>query len=529
MDGLAIAAVLSEITPQLEGARVQAVKSPRPGVFILSLRARSTVRLLIAPQQAMIHATSLRWDRTGPPSPFVMLLRKRLRSARLRSIRQDGWDRVVRLSWAPRDPSGEEGPLQLIAELLGPHGNLVLAEGGRIVAAWRARGRIRPGVPYRPPPRQDQLDPAGIEGTQLAPFLLADDPARALVRSVDGLGAETAARLLAESGDPAALAAALRRMAADARALDPCVDKQGHSGVSPVPARCATESPLSAAMDQQLAAALQSTQDERDAQAARRALRQAATRLRRTRARVSRWLEAADSRALRQTADLLMTHASRIPRGAEHAELEEPLTGQRVLVPLDRSLTPIEQAQRLYRRARRIERGRPVAEGRLERLDAQIDQLQTALADLEAGHTPPAQALQRQPLPHAGRTDPGRSKGSRTIGGYAVEVGRSAADNDALLRRARPQDLWLHVVGAAGAHVIVHRSDRRPIPNDVVRDAARLAMQHSKKRAEARAQVHVAEVRHVRKPRGAPPGLVRLTQADTLTVSVEPGGGTDAP
>jgi len=51
-------------------------------------------------------------------------------------------------------------------------------------------------------------------------------------------------------------------------------------------------------------------------------------------------------------------------------------------------------------------------------------------------------------------------------------------------------------------------------------------VRHSKLRGERRAEVTVAEVRNVRKPKGAPPGLVRVVEADTLTVSMDPGRPT---
>jgi predicted ribosome quality control (RQC) complex YloA/Tae2 family protein len=457
-----------------------------------------------------------------------MLLRKRLRGARLESIEQQRWDRVVRLRFAGHDTAAAS-PLILVAELLGTHGNLVLVEQDRVLAAWRSTARVVPGRRYQPPPEQSKRDPGAVTATELTSVLGSSKPERELVRQVDGLGPATARRLLSRYSDPASLAAALRRVAAEIRSPDPRTER-GTEGsrawISSALSDGDRADSVSEAQDRELLAARETETVDLARQAARRRLQRSQERIERTRQRVQRWLDAADSDGIRRAADLLMTHASAIPRGASQVTLEDPSTGETVDIALDPADTPIAHAQSLYRRARRIERGLPRATARLRQLTEDAEAIRTALNDLDAGRITPATAEQRASAP---RASDGAGGSPRTIGGYRVEVGRSATENDAILRRANPHDLWLHVQGAAGAHVIVHRGDRRPVPDPVIRAAAALAMTHSKKRNEARAQVHVTEVRHVRKPKGAPPGLVRLTQADTLTVRNEPGGGAHAP
>ena len=531
MDGLAIAAALSEIAPLIEGAQIQAVKEPTRGVIVLSLRtrSRSTVRLLMAPRHAALHLTELRFPPSHRASPFVMLLRKQLRGARIAEVRQDGWDRIVRLSCASRDVVGGGEPLQLIAELVGVHGNVILAQGGTILASWRGRTRLQIGASYQPVTSQPKLDPAQITDVQLASALLSSDPARELMRRVDGLGMTTATQLLERVDTPGELAGAIRRLAADATQPEPGFDpERGIASFSSAVGDAPPTDSFSDALDRALGAALERRREEAELRLARRHVERARAANRRARERIQRWIGAADSLTARHHADLLMTHAREIPRGAARVDLEDPADGRTVSIDLDPAITPMEQAQLLYRRARRIERGLPQAQARLQRLHVAAEAIDRMLEDLSAGVIPPSSAIERAAPERAPQRPGAGSSAPRILDGYTIEVGRSAAENDALLRRAKAHDLWLHVEGAAGAHVIIHRKDRQPIPSAVVHEAARLAVLHSKKRHEARAQVHVAEARHVRKPKGAPPGLVRLTEADTLTVSVDAGGGASA-
>jgi hypothetical protein len=108
--------------------------------------------------------------------------------------------------------------------------------------------------------------------------------------------------------------------------------------------------------------------------------------------------------------------------------------------------------------------------------------------------------------------------------GTPLLVGKGGADNDALtLHTARPHDVFFHVKDSVGAHVIAVRpSKRTPLDPRVHIDAALLAAHFSSQRGEAVVDVQWCERRHLRKRKGAPPGLVELTQERVLPVRLEP-------
>jgi predicted ribosome quality control (RQC) complex YloA/Tae2 family protein len=103
-----------------------------------------------------------------------------------------------------------------------------------------------------------------------------------------------------------------------------------------------------------------------------------------------------------------------------------------------------------------------------------------------------------------------------------VLVGRTAGDNDRLtFQLASQRDFWLHVAGTPGSHVIVRNpGGLETLPRETLRFAARLAAVHSKSKGGGQVSVHVARVRDVRKPRGAPPGQVTLQRFRSVRVSL---------
>ena len=110
------------------------------------------------------------------------------------------------------------------------------------------------------------------------------------------------------------------------------------------------------------------------------------------------------------------------------------------------------------------------------------------------------------------------SRGSSTPAAIAaptrleIWVGRSDEANDVLTTRlARGKDLFFHLDGAPGSHVILRTEGRDDPPNESVLDACELAVHFSKQKNAGRADVHVVPIKNVKKPKGAKRGLVYVT------------------
>lgn len=107
------------------------------------------------------------------------------------------------------------------------------------------------------------------------------------------------------------------------------------------------------------------------------------------------------------------------------------------------------------------------------------------------------------------------------LDGWTVLVGKRAADNDELtFRIAEPRDFWLHVADYSGSHVVIRNPDDVDAPpREVLERAAQLAAFYSKAQtARGKIEVHLCRAADVRKPRGAPAGLVELRRWDSLRV-----------
>jgi len=98
-------------------------------------------------------------------------------------------------------------------------------------------------------------------------------------------------------------------------------------------------------------------------------------------------------------------------------------------------------------------------------------------------------------------------------------VGRSAKENEAItFGVAKSRDVWLHVQGYQGSHVIV-RSQGREVPFDTVLFAARLAAGFSKAKESGTVPVDYTERKNVWRVKGGAPGAVHMAHQKTVYVT----------
>jgi predicted ribosome quality control (RQC) complex YloA/Tae2 family protein len=104
--------------------------------------------------------------------------------------------------------------------------------------------------------------------------------------------------------------------------------------------------------------------------------------------------------------------------------------------------------------------------------------------------------------------------------GIDILVGLDDESNDKLtLKTGHANDLWFHVSGSPGSHVILRcgESENETEKADL-KDAAALAAWFSKMRYGGNVTVNYCLLKNVTKPRGAKPGTVSIRKAKKIKV-----------
>ena len=265
----------------------------------------------------------------------------------------------------------------------------------------------------------------------------------------------------------------------------------------------------------------------------REALEGREARLRRRVEALERELEEGeDPEDLRETANLILARLGEVPRGESSAELED-FDGGRRTVELDPTLSPSENADRYYERAKKRERARekiPAEIRRARRERERVEEARRGLGDRTgapgeeeadrlwelAGGRPE----ERGPSPEEEQRLPYRVL--ETSGGLEVRVGKGAKSNEELtFHHSHTEDVWMHARQVPGAHVILRWGHREgnPPKRDLL-EAAVAAAVHSDARHSGTVAVDWTRRKYVRSPRKSPPGLV--VPRNIQTVFVEP-------
>ena len=568
MDGLTIGFAAREINAALLGGRVDKITQPEKDTVIMLVRAGNTnYRLLLcaSPNNARCHFTTQNFPNPLEPPTFCMLLRKQLMGGRILSVKQVGGDRVVYIDIDVVDELGDHVLRRLILEVMGRHSNLILVDGNdRILEAARhvnaemSRVRqIQPGLTYAAPPAQDKVSPDQVTAEELLARLTAqgDVPlAKALGASVTGLSNPTAKELAFRVLDPGVdrtgdlngisqrLADLLRRLPdmASPRVL---IDDNGDAlDVFAFPY-------LGQAVDHQKEFATQSEALERyfgarDAQD--RISQKSASMVRLLKGQIERCekklalqeeelASAARMEEYRIMGELINANLWQLHKGQPQAELDNfyDENGGKLMIPMDIQLTPVQNAQRYFKKYQKARSARETAAEQKEKTLAELDYLEGALLDV--GKCVGESELEeiREELARTGyvkrntnrrqqralpKSKPYRYQSSD---GIEIHVGKNAAQNDRLTTGARPNETWLHAKDMPGSHVIIRQEGE--IPDTTLMQAAILAAWYSKGQRSSMVPIDYTLKRYVKKPGGAAPGMVIYTNQHTLYMTVNEG------
>ena len=503
--------------------------------------------------------------RHGAGSTLARQLQYGLRGLTLTTLQQPPWERVVQLAFSKRP--GDPVERRLVLELMGRHSNLFLLDAGdRIMAMGRQvkprQSRVRPlgcGDHYSPPPPAPGRLPDGQESAatwqahlQRAPLSLAP----ALWQGYSGVSPGLARQLCDAAGIDATLSVtalspsrwqALYRQwqlwlaALETRQFQ--FHPEGDQGYRVWPVAQGRPQPTDVP-DRSVGLALAAfhgrhlhrARQQRDQQRLLQILRKAMAREQRQREDVQHRLTAvADHITLQRRADRLMCCPDLQRSGFTTLSVADPMGGPRESVSLDPETSVLANAQRLYRKARKLRRSRQVLEPRLAHHGQRLARLESAHDQflLHWSSAPPdqQQALLEELEDELRELDLVRSRSavspvvpapSRPLqlyspGGLRLLVGRNNRQNDRIsIQEARRGDLWFHAQETPGSHVVLKVGEATGADEGDLQAAADLAAYFSRARGNSTVAVVSTETRHLQRIPGAGPGVLRFRASRVL-------------
>lgn len=575
VDAFCLYALIQEAQAILPGCKISRAEQPdRWSLILVCQRRRGPGGLLLCvkPGAPRVELLSSPHDIPHVPSRFGDLATSRIKGALVEAVEQLGLERIVALHL--KGGSAPEAAMTLYAEMLGPRSNLVLVDrtSGTIIDRLRSSpggAKVRalgPDEAYRPPFDRGRIDPSTVgehEFVELVRSRLDEgiEPARVLMTCFTGFSQLMAAELVARAGlpshdSPGPRALLLWKPFCDliARVASGDFEPRLLLGNDGQPSGLAAFSLVTVPAERQIpystmSEAAHAYHASRDLSAEDGALR--ARLLRRLKGEITRAerlsAKLADEATIYKDADLharkgqlLVANSAKIRRGQREIRLRDfgNPAQEDLQIELDPARSVDENAKRYFSLHRKAKRGAEIVRGRLAEVEGRLTKLRRltmeaegtkGLGELERIEAALVPLARRLPARDRGRSSASKAEGPeprtfRSSDGLPILVGRSGPGNDRLTwRLARPHDLWFHVQGSPGSHVVVRLNKGKPVPSRTLREAAQLAAYYSRARGQVKVPVDYALRKYLRKPKAAAPGVVLLSQEKTIVVHPDPG------
>ncbi len=551
-DALTLSVLRQEFADTLVGGKITKLYQPEKDELVLFVFNKQTYKLLISANANVnrIHITEMPTDNPKVAPSFCMLLRKYITNATITAVNQMPYERVLEFCLQVSDELGYKNEMKLIFELTGKTSNVILTDGSYMILDsikhlpqdLNASRIIMAGAKYAFFAPQNKIEPFDIP--RVREFLSSCHlPLRkTLPETLLGVSQTTVNEILfgIDEDDHSMVnnELVLQRLALYRDNLlnpRPCVVMNNGSPIEVCPFDYRSQKgeklffdSLNKAHDNYFYL-LDKTQRFRDkAKSVSTVVKNAVSRTEKKLAVQRQTLaETQDREVYKQYGDLILSNLWNI-HGGDSLTCINYYDNATVTIPLDRQLTPQQNAQAYYRKYRKLKSSFEHNTILVEENSKLLEYLLTIKENLRFCTEPDDLQQIREELSALGLIREKQSAKKKNenavkplcynLHGYSVYVGKNNIQNNYVtFRIAKADDMWLHTQKIHSSHVIIVRKDGE-IPNEVIEEAAQICAYYSQAKAGNKIPVDYTLRQNVKKPNKAPLGFVVYDTYRTILV-----------
>lgn len=554
-DGIVAAAVAMELDRACAQGKIEKIYQPDKDELVFHIHTpAANLKLYLSSNPSHPGIFLIPESPVNPQEPgsFCMLLRKHLLGGRISSIRQVDSERIIEILLETRDEMNFRANKKLIVEIMGKHSNIILLDmdKGRIIDIIKrvpldvSRDRqLLPGLEYDYPPDRHKISFRMVTRPLMDQISATGDPAEALLSEIQGFSPQIAQEVagLADSQKRFEWIASLNERLASGK-LAPMVflDREN----APMDFHVVPLRRYESAATLNFQTVSQAIHYYYTNKASTDRLRQKSAGLQKTVSAAMKknllkqkriredLLQAEEDEKYRIYGELLTANLHQLQPGSTVASVLNYYDGTTVEIPLDKRLTPPQNAQSYYKKYNKSKRSISEKTRMLAETQAENEYLNSVLVFLDITKDPAVMDAIRDELMETGYLrnkkeslpKPRKQKGKATPfryvteDGFVVLVGRNNNENDEItFRLSQRNDLWFHTKDIHGAHVVLKTEGKEPTGQAVL-EAASIAAFHSKAKDSDKVPVDYTKIRYVKKPQGSKPGKCIYTEQKTLYV-----------
>lgn len=563
-DALNYMIVSKELGSKLNGGHIDKITMPEKDAVVISVRVSGQTQNLLlsaSPSCPRCHLTSHRFENPSTAPAFLMHLRKHIGSGNIISIKALPYERIILITIEAKNDLGYLENKTLIIEIMGKYSNIILVNNNGLISDsikhisldTSSKRQVLPGLAYVTAPPQNKFNISCDE--QLTELMTAFNGGRIdnyILSGLSGLAPSTineAVYVALGTNNCDKLTEDLIVKVSDSlknlydeKNIKPCMNLSGvKKDFFIFPYESVSDEwkffeSINEAMDEFYFNLDQSLRVSDKTHNLSTVIKNGINRMeKKLDGFLQKQKECGDYEFDKLYGELLTANIYKLKTGFKSITLDNYYFAPPVpvTIELDCAKSPQQNAQSFFKKYSKKKRT-------LQMLDIQIEEAKQSLEYFESINASLRLAVTKSDFEQLGQEliQSGIIKNKKSVKkskpsmkptavichkftylGYNIFVGKNNIQNDALTKKAKANDIWLHTKIIPGSHVIIESQGVTP-PDEVIKVAAELAAFYSKAYLSTNVPVDYTLKKFVSKPIGAPPGKVIYT--NQMTVYVNP-------
>lgn len=554
-DGITIANIVKELKENLLDGRINKIAQPEADELLLTIKTPTGQKRLYISASASLPLIYL--TETNKPSPmtapnFCMLLRKHINNGRITDITQPKLERIIRFEIEHLDELGDLCKKYLIVEIMGKHSNIIFCnDNERIIdsikhvsAQMSSVREVLPGREYFIPDTMEKLNPLDVTFTDFSEALTAKPTglAKAIYTSFTGVSPVLAEEICYIAGVDSDITP--KELSEDVMVhlykqfvlffervskgtFTPQIyyyngEPKEFSALSLSHFVNYSAKPfesMSLLLENYYATKNTVTRIRQKSVDLRKIVQTALERNRKKYDLQFKQLRDTENRdKYRIYGELINTYGYGLEPNAKHLECLNYYTNENIMISLDSTKTPQENAQKYFEKYNKLKRTFEALTQLIQETQDEVTYLESVSNALDIALSEDDLTQIKEELIQSGYV---RRKFTKqkvkftskplhylSSDGYHMYVGKNNIQNEELtFHFANGNDWWFHAKGCPGSHVIV-KTNGDELPDRTFEEAGKLAAYYSQNRGNEKVEIDYIEKKHVKKPSGGKPGFV---------------------
>lgn len=534
LDGISISKIICEIKDSIEGKKVGKVF--QNSSLSLSLHfGKQSLFFSCNPSLPICYINSEKEDKIlEETSNFLMVLRKHLLNSSLKSVKQLGYDRILKFTFSKINEVGEIKNNFLYFEIMGKHSNVILTDENNIIMGLLKKFSLEEnslrtlfnGATYVQPIVIKKENPKFVSEDSFKKYLEEGK----ILENIDGVGKrlvpfiksyEDLEKILNDSitskiyfkEELPILATVLNIEPKD---YDKVKEYNSFNEMVNEYIKIKSLSNSYVLLKNKLLAVV-----DKEIKKSDKIIKN-----------IKKDIEVmSEYEKYKNLGDVLASVLYSIKKGDKKVKAYDFYENKEIEITLDPLLTPQSNLTKIYKKGSKMKRGLEVSERRLEEFRNRKNYLESIIFFIDK--TKESDDLKNieselvdEKLIKINSKNKNKKKIKETsyatveVMGKIIYFGRNNKENDFLtFKFARKDDMWFHIKDIPGSHFIVKKEDFINDDN-FISEVAKLAAYYSKGNSGEKVNVDYTEKKNLNKPKGAPLAFVTYNVFKSIIVTV---------